>query len=94
LWRFRRKDDQVAALEDRVQRLENDNLEERFVWFLILLILFDTLIFMNMQNLTGPIVIGLIELLAVLVMAHRCKVDTVAPLIDKLVGAYGTNPPK
>jgi hypothetical protein len=38
------------------------------------------------QNWPAPVVIGIIELIAVLVMADRRKVGTVAPLIDKMTG--------
>jgi hypothetical protein len=41
---------------------------------------------MRAENWTGPIVIGIIQLIAVIVTANRCRVDVVAPLIDKLVG--------
>jgi hypothetical protein len=83
------EDEQITALEDRVQELNNDRYEERFVWILVVLMLFDALVFSNMENWTGPIVIGVIELVAIIVVADRCKVDTAAPLIDKITGALG-----
>jgi hypothetical protein len=82
------KDDQVAALEDQVQQIQNDRYEERFLWFLVALVLFDAMLFVNMENWSAPVVIGVLELLGVLIMADRCRVDTVAPLIDRLTGAF------
>ncbi|MDQ2080234.1 hypothetical protein RA307_08580 [Xanthobacteraceae bacterium Astr-EGSB] len=85
------KDSQIAILQQRVQDLENKGLEERFLWFVGLIVLFDALIFSNMENWSAPVVIGAFELIAVVIMADRCKVDTVAPLIDQLTGAFGRN---
>ena len=81
-------DDQVAALEQQIEDLKDKQSEERFVWILVTIILFDAVIFTNMQNWAGPIIIGVVELLVILVLAARCKVDVVAPLIDKVLGAY------
>lgn len=83
------KDEQIATLEEQVQELNNKHYEERFIWVLVALVLFDAMIFLNMSNWTAPIVIGIIELVAIVIMADRCRVDTVAPLIDRITGALG-----
>jgi hypothetical protein len=44
-----------------------------------------------MENWSGPVVIGVFELIAILIMADRCHVDSVAPLIDKLTGMLNNN---
>lgn len=83
-------DDQIAVLENEVQETRNKHFEERFLWFLAVLVLFNSLIFLSMENWSAPVVIGILELIAVLIMADRCKVDAVAPLIDKVTGAFGS----
>ena len=80
------RDDKIAALEASLGREENRHYEERFVWILVVIVLFDALIFRAIQNWAGAIVIGIIELIGIVILADRCKVDTVAPLIDRLTG--------
>jgi len=41
---------------------------------------------MNLESWTGPLVIGIVELIGLYVLADRYKVDTIAPLIDRLTG--------
>lgn len=82
-------DEQIAALEKEIQDLKNKHAEDKFLWFLSALAIFDAIALLQVQNWPAPVIIGIIELIAVVVMADRCKVDTVAPLIDKLTGAIG-----
>jgi hypothetical protein len=49
------KDDQIAVLENSVQELTNKNFEERFIWIVVCLILFDTYIFSRMENWSAPV---------------------------------------
>ena len=80
------KDETLAALEEQVNDLSNRLYEERFIWILVSVVLVDIFVFSQMQNWSGPIVIGVFELIGIVILADRCQVDTVAPLIDKLAG--------
>ncbi|WP_157223307.1 hypothetical protein [Rhodovulum sp. PH10] len=80
------KDEKIAALETKLKDIENIFYEERFLWIIISIILFDAYIFTHMANWAGAVVVGIFELIFVLIMADRCGVDTVAPLIDKITG--------
>jgi hypothetical protein len=85
------RDDQIAALQIEIEKLKNDHDEDKFLWFLGAIAAFDVAGLLHATNWTAPIIIGLIELVAIAVMADRCRVDLVAPLIDKLTGALGRN---
>src|SRR5712664_2160345 len=80
------RDEKIAALEKELGTLKNQYDEDKFLWFLGAIAIFDVIALLRAENWTAPVVIGIIELIAVIVMADRCKVDVVAPLIDKLVG--------
>lgn len=80
------RDEVIAALEKEIENLKNKYDEDKFLWFLGALAVFDVAALLRAENWTGPVVIGIIQLIAVIVMANRCRVDVVAPLIDKLVG--------
>ena len=80
------RDEVIAALEKEIESLKNKHDEDKFFWFLAAIALFDVVALTRAENWAAPLVIGIIELIAVIVMANRCRVDVVAPLIDKLVG--------
>ncbi|MBS3849714.1 hypothetical protein KD146_13500 [Devosia sp. BSSL-BM10] len=80
--------DQVAALQASKEALENKLLEERFVWVLVITILFNVLFLVNAQNWTAPIVIGVLQLVGLFVLAQKCRVDPIMPLLDKFMGAF------
>lgn len=75
-----------AILQDEVEALTNKLHEERFLWIIACVVLINCYVFSNMDNWAGPIVIGIVELIGTVIVADRCRVDTVAPLIDKLTG--------
>ncbi len=88
------KDETIAYLQMKVQSVEDKALEERFIWLLVGVILFDCLVFSDMESWTGPLVIGILELIGLVVLADRCGVNSVMPLIDRLGGFLGNNNPK
>lgn len=83
-----KRDEQIAALQSEIETLKNRHAEDKFLWFLSAIALFNVAALLHVQNWTGPVIIGMIQLIAVAVMADRCKVDLVAPLIDKVTGAF------
>ena len=84
-----RRDEQIAALQTEIDDLRNRHAEDKFIWFIVGIAAFDVAALLRAENWTGPIVIGVIQVIAIAVMADRCKVDLVAPLIDKLTGMVG-----
>lgn len=83
------KDETIAALESSVQGLADKNLEERFIWIIIVAVLFDALVFQHMENWAAAFVIGILELIGIVILADRCGVSAVMPLIDRIAGALG-----
>ena len=81
--------EQVSILTRNYESERNDRNEERFIWILVLLIIVDFEFFTIMQNIVGPIVIGCIETLLIFVLAERCGIDGVLPLIDRVLSAVG-----
>ncbi len=81
--------DQVAALQDRVTEIENKLHEERFIWIIVVVIMFDAMLLLQANNWSAPIVIGLLQLIALVILAQKCRVDPVMPLIDRVTGMIG-----
>ena len=83
------KDDTIASLETRLSELDDKHQEQKFLFVLVLVVLFDAHIFSNMENWAAAFVIGLIQLFGIIVLADRCRVNTVRPFIDKMAGIAG-----
>lgn len=54
---------------------------QRFLWILVTIIFVDAILFSNMENWAAPLVIGILELIGIVILADRCKVDTVVPAV-------------
>lgn len=80
------KDETIAALETKAQQLQERLTEERFLWILACIVLFDVLAFIHMTNWAGAIVIGVIQLIGLVVLGDKLRVNIVLPLIDRLTG--------
>lgn len=75
----------VEKLEERLEEAVDDRYEERFLWVVVVIILADALIFSHMENWTGPIIIGLFELVAILVLARRWRIEEVPQILAKFL---------
>lgn len=80
-------DDQIAALNDRLADSENRRMEERFLWLLAFVIFFDAMVLLESENWSAPIIIGVLQLIGLIIVANRCRVDYIMPLIDRVCGA-------
>lgn len=84
------RDQQIAELQTKLDAQIDARKEDSFLWILGVLALVDTVTLGAMDNWSAPIVIGLIQLVGVTVLADRLGIDTVAPLIDRLTGAFAS----
>lgn len=80
--------DQIAALQDELQKTQDDAREERFLWVLIFVIFFDAIIFSGMGSWGGPLVIGVLQLVGLIALGRRWGVDDIALWADKALGRW------
>lgn len=76
--------EESAALDNLANELEAERdarKEERFIMILGFIVLADALIFSNMETWTGPLVIGVIELVGLAVLARKWGVQEVAQFL-------------
>lgn len=81
--------DQVASLQGKVDELEDKLKEERFLWILVLTVIIDMIVFDRIENWAGALVIGILQLIGLVVLAQKCRVDPIIPLIDRIGGFFG-----
>lgn len=78
--------DALARVEREKAAIEEKLHEERFLWALLCIILADAFLFTHIASGAGAVVIGLLQLVLVVVLAERCRVNAVWPLIDRAAG--------
>jgi hypothetical protein len=59
--------------------------EERFYWIILAIIIFDIEEFRFYETCSGPIVVGIIEILAIIALGKRLGVDHIWTVTEKLI---------
>lgn len=77
-----------VELQNKVSSLEKESQEERFLWILIVIALFDANWFSPCQSWGGPIVIGIIEFIFIIVMAARLDIKVFMGTIDRILNIF------
>ncbi len=83
------KDSAIAELEKRLEKEKDMRLEERFCFILVGILIVDIIIFPNFQSWAAPLVIAFFELILLVLLAKRMRVDEASILLDKLLETYG-----
>lgn len=82
------KDEALAALGDKSAQQEDQRKEERFLFVLVIIVMFDAIVFTHMESWSGAIVIGVIELFGLMVFARHCGIEEVQSLLDKVLHSW------
>jgi hypothetical protein len=82
----------AGELGEDVERATDNRSEERFIWIVVCIILFDCIVFMNMASVMGPVVIGIIELVLIIALAKKLQVDQIAGLLTRFMDRVGDYP--
>lgn len=77
--------DALGKLSDELELLKDARLEERFGWICVCIILLDTILFDKMESWSGPIIIGAIELILLVVLARRFGIQEVSQMLAKFL---------
>jgi hypothetical protein len=80
-----RGDESSARLEARVSELTSKIAEERFIWSLVVLVLFDCFAFEKMTTWGAPLAVFGVEIVLMLVIARRCGVQDIVLLLDRVL---------
>lgn len=83
-----------SELAEDDERAQDNRGEERFIWIVICLILFDCLVLGDMKNWAAPIVIGIIELVLIIALAKKLRVEEIAGLLTRFMDRVGDYPDK
>ncbi|MGK8836189.1 hypothetical protein ACRS9B_11950 [Achromobacter xylosoxidans] len=79
------QDKALANLERLLEKERDKRQEERFLFVTMIVALADAYFFKEMNNWGAPIVIGLVQLVALIVFARMCGVQEVDRLLDRIM---------
>lgn len=78
-------DKTAAKLENSLEKERDERKEERFIWILVTTILLNICFFMSMQSSTGPLIIGLLQLVGFVLVAKKLGMEEVVQLFDRML---------
>lgn len=84
-------DKAIKALSDaqeEIAGLKDARNEERVGWMVISVILFDCALFLNAQNATAPVVIGILQIALLALLAKRLGVEEFYALFSKVMHRF------
>ena len=80
-----RKDELIESLQSKLQDETDSRKEERFIWLVVVILMFDAFTFANMQTWTGPLMIGFVQLVIVIVLGRRWQMDEIWTLTTRVI---------
>lgn len=85
------EDKAIAKLEEEIEKLDQKIRTERLISILAITILFNSICFTRIESWSGPIVIGIIELLFFIVIADKLQIETITGIIDQIFNVFNKN---
>ncbi|MGJ8627058.1 MAG: hypothetical protein ACSHXB_08875 [Sulfitobacter sp.] len=83
-----RKDELIEFLQSQLDDERDRRKEERFIWLVIVMLMFDAFTFAAMTTWTGPFIIGIIQLAIIIVLGRRWQMDEIWTLTTKLIDKW------
>lgn len=78
----------LSDAQEEIAGLKDARNEERVGWMVISTILFDCALFLNAENATAPIVIGILEMALLALLAKRLGVEEFYALFSKAMHRF------
>ena len=78
----------LSDAQEEIAGLKDARNEERVGWMVISVILFDCALFLNAQNATAPVVIGILEIALLALLAKRLGVEEFYALFSKVMHRF------
>jgi hypothetical protein len=82
----------AGELGNNAERANDNRGEERFIWIMVCIVLFDCMVFMNMDNWMGPLIIGIIQIFLIIALAKKLRVEEIASVLTRFIDRVGDYP--
>ena len=78
----------LSDAQEELTAIKDARNEERVGWIVISVILFDCALFLNAQNATAPVVIGVLQIAMLALLAKRLGVEEFYALFSKVMHRF------
>lgn len=80
-----KRDQQIAELQEALTNERDARREERFIFVILFILLFDVVFFTVMPSFGGPIAILVLQLLILIPLARRMGMEEIAQSVDRVL---------
>lgn len=80
-----------AQLAQENTKLKDILHEERLLWCIAFIVLFDSFFFIHMSHWGGPIAILILQIIVILLLSKRYNVEELYNLLDRLLHYWGSS---
>lgn len=84
-----KKDTAIADLENEIQRLKDNQVEERFFWIFSSVILVDMFFFFDADNWAAPLAISALQILLLFIIGQKMGIKSFIAILNKLIDNFG-----
>jgi hypothetical protein len=81
-----KRDQQINELQEELAEERDARREDRFVFIVVTILLFDIMIFAVMPTFGAPLAILILELLILIPLARRLGAEEIAKTLDRVLG--------
>jgi len=75
----------IVDLQKQLQAEKEARAEDKFLYILIITILFNVTFFVATQNWTAPVILGVFELLFLLLIAKKLGIQEIIIMLDRII---------
>ncbi|MGY4752422.1 hypothetical protein ACVNHC_21395 [Pannonibacter sp. Q-1] len=83
-----KKDELIGSLQEALDKEVDRRLEERWIWLLSIMLIFDAFAFQQMSTWAGPMMIGVIQIIALVALGRKWQVDHIWTLTEKIIDKW------
>jgi hypothetical protein len=82
------KDEALEAVQRELLAESDARREERFVWMCVVIMLFDIFTFKDMETWSGPLIIGVIQVIFIVAVGRKWGMDHIWTITERLVDKW------
>lgn len=81
-------DEALDAVQRELTAEQDARREERFVWMCVVIMLFDIFTFKEMETWSGPVIIGVIQVIFIIAVGRKWGMDHIWTITERIVDKW------
>ncbi|PYE89049.1 hypothetical protein C7477_105152 [Phyllobacterium leguminum] len=78
----------ISSLQQDLEAERNSRKEERFIWFFVLILVLDVFTFKDMETWSGPLMVGILEIILVVALGRRWSMDHIYTITELIINKW------